>query len=248
MTENSTPVPGPEPADREVLTGRVVSPAGGDRTAGRDQGGTGPGGAGPDGTGRRTASMVAGDLAGAAAARAHQVSELLSGASRLLAGVLGGSGVAGAIAAVVITGLLSAAFDWSTANTVIVLVVLALPAVEVLVHRRLLLRTYGDAEALRKRFTDLPDATVGRVQDFAGRLGALKGGPGARSGRLYGAARSAGSLRGVAGAVPELTGVLLLPLTKTLLVLTAVCAVLCWLLLAATPAVAIVALFGALAG
>ena len=241
MTEESTgaTAAGPDPTDREVLTGRVIRPAG-------DAAADTPGPAGP-GTGRRTASMVAGDLAGAAAARAAQVSELLAGASRLLAGVLGESAVAGAIAAVLVTALLAAGFDWSTTATVVVLVVLALPAVEVAVHRRLLLRTYGDAAALRRRFTDLPDATVGRLQDFTGKIGALRS-PGPRSGRLFGAARSAGSLRGVAGAVPELTGVLLLPLTKTLLVLTAVCAVVCWVLLAVTPAVALVALFGALAG
>ena len=236
MTEESTGATAAGP-DREVLTGRVIRPG--------DDGSVDPAGTGPR---RRTASMVAGDLAGAAAARAAQVSELLSGASRLLAGVLGASAVAGAVAAVVSTALLAAAFDWSTTATVVVLVVLALPAVEVTVHRRLLLRTYGDAAALRRRFTDLPDATVGRLQDFTGKIGALRGGPGRRSGRLFGAARSAGSLRGVAGAVPELAGVLLLPLTKTLLVLTAVCAALCWVLLAVTPFVALVALFGALAG
>lgn len=232
MTEESTgaTAAGPDPKDQDVLSGRVVRPTD------------------PPGPGRRTASMVAGDLAGAAADRAHQVSELLSGAARLLAGVLRASGVAGAIAAVVITGLLSAAFDWSTRSTIVVLVVLALPAIEVWVHRGLLLRTYGDAGALRRRFTDLPDAAVGRVQEFTGRIGALHGGPGRRSGRLFGAARSASSLRGIAGAVPELTGVLLLPLTKTLLVLTAACAALCWVLLVATPLVALVALFGALAG
>ena len=225
MDEQSTggtrPVPGP--VEREVLTGPVVPPAS-----------------------RRTASMVAGDLAGAAAERARQVSELLSGTARLLAGVLGASAVAGAVAAVVITGLLAAAFDWSTVATVVVLVVLALPAVEVAVHRQLLLRSYGNADGLRRRFTDLPDATVGRVQDFTAKVGALRAGPGRRSGRMFGAARSAGSLRGIAGAVPELTGVLLLPLTKSLLILTAACAALCWVLLVATPLVAVVALVGAL--
>lgn len=228
-----------EPApdgDREVLTGRIVTP--------RDD--TGDGG-GPSGQ-RRTASMFAGDMAQAAGDSARQVSDLLSGTARIVAGLLGVAGLAGAFAAVVIALLLGGAFGWSTTATVVVSIVLALPALEVGVHRFLLLRAYGDPDRLRRRFTDLPDATLGRVQEFAGRVRTLRGGTGRRSGRVFGAARSAGALRGVAGAVPELTGVLLLPLSRTLLLVTAVGAAVCLLLLAATPVVALIALIGALAG
>lgn len=241
-----------DPGDREVLTGRVIRPP---AEPGRSE--DLPGDAadaptpGPGRNGRRTASMVAGDLAGAAGARARQVSELLAGTARVLAGVLGASGIAGGLAALLITAMLAPAYDWSAAATVAVLVVLAVPTVEVLVHRALLLSTYGDAARLRRRFTDLPDATVGRVQDFTGRLRGLGGADagGQRVGRRwFGAARSANALRGVASAVPELTGVLLLPLTKALLAVTAVCALLCWALLVLTPVAALVALVGVLGG
>lgn len=236
---------------REVLTGRIVVP--GDRPEGPDAGtgstGTGDAGTGDgDGPGRRTASMFAGDMADAAAGRARQVSELLSGTARLLGGVMAASAVAGAVAAVFVTVLLDAAFGWSTTAVVIVFVVLALPAIEVAVHRALLLSAYGDAAKLRRRFTDLPDATVGRVQEFTGKLQGLRHGGSGSGRRWFGAARSAGALRGIAGAAPELAGVLLLPLTRTLLLVTAGAAVVCWALLLVTPVVAVVALIGALAG
>lgn len=192
--------------------------------------------------------MLAGDLAGAAAVRARQVSELLSGTTRFVAGILGVSGVVGAIAALVVTGLLAAGFDWTGRTTGIVLVVLLLPAVEVVVHRQLLLRAFGDPAALRRRFADLPDATVGRVQEFTGRVRGIRGATGPRAGRVFGAARSAHALRGLTEVVPELTGALLLPLSRALLLVTAVCAAICWVVLLLSPVVAAVALVGALAG
>lgn len=259
VSGGSSPAPDPEAAAeadadeadeaqrREVLTGRIVPPAGGG-AAGGDPGGAA--GSGEDqGSGqRRTGAMFAGDVAAAAGERARQVSDMLAATARIFAGIMGAAALAGIVAAVLISVLLGGAFDWSVGATVIVLVVLALPAVEVAGHRFLLMRAYGDPAALRRRFTDLPDATVGRVQDFAGKVGDLRGGSGRRSGRWFGAARSTAALRGVAAAVPELTGVLLLPLTRTLLLVTAVSAVICLVLLGITPLVAIVALIGALAG
>lgn len=242
MTDARTP-DGPR-AEREVLTGRVL-PAPGDGGADLDPGQVGY----PQGPpGRRTASMLAGDLAGAAAARARQVSELLSGTTRLVAGVLGASGVVGAIAALVVTGLLAAAFDWPGRTTGIVLVVLLLPPIEVVVHRQLLLRAFGDPAALRRRFADLPDTAVGRVQEFTGRVRGIRGGAGPRAGRVFGAARLTHALRGLTGAVPELTGALLLPLNRALLLVTAGCAAICWVVLLLSPVVAVVALVRALAG
>lgn len=247
VTDAPTPQHG-SAAEREVLTGRVLPTPGDDGAPGYDQSHGSDGPTGPGTPGRRTASMFAGDLAGAAAGRARQVSELLSGTTRLVAGVLGASGVIGAIGALLVTGLLAAGFDWTGRTSVIVLVVLLLPAIEVVVHRSLLLRAFGDPAALRKRFTDLPDATVGRVQEFTGRVRGLRSGTGARAGRVFGAARSAHALRGLTEVLPELTGVLLLPLSRALLLVTAVCAAICWVLLLVSPVVAVVALVGAVAG
>lgn len=246
MTDASTPPDG-SATEREVLTGRVLPPSDGDGPS-AGEGTAGEGGSASGAPGRRTASMFAGDIAGAAAGRARQVSELLSGTTRLVAGVLGASGVVGTIGALLVTGLLAAGFDWTGCTSVVVLVVLLLPAIEVVVHRSLLLRAFGDPAALRRRFTDLPDATVGRVQEFTGRVRGLRSGTGARAGRVFGAARSAHALRGLTEVLPELTGVLLLPLSRALLTVTAVCAAICWVLLLVSPVVAVVALVGAVAG
>lgn len=246
MTDAPTPQDG-RAAEREVLTGQVL-PAPGDDGAGGSPDTAGPGDPGPGAPGRRTAAMVAGDLAGTAAGRARQVSELLSGTTRLVAGVLGASGVVGALGALLVTGLLAVGFDWTGGTAAVVLVVLLLPAIEVVVHRSLLLRAFGDPAGLRKRFTDLPDATVGRVQEFTGRVRGMRSGTGPRAGRVFGAARSAHALRGLTEVLPELTGALLLPLSRALLLVTAVCAAICWVLLLVTPVAAVVGLVGAVAG
>lgn len=172
---------------------------------------------------------------GAAAVRGRQVLELLTGAVRGVAAALRVSGLAGLLAAVVITAVCHAAFDIRWSRTLILLVVLALPALEVGLHRLALLRTWGDAEGLERRARSVTGAVVGggigAAGDFAERMSALRAGRGGAGRQGLGAVRSAMGLREVAGAVPGLAGILLLPLRKQLLVLTAACTAICWVLL-----------------
>lgn len=184
-----------------------------------------------------------------AAARGRQALELLAGAVRGIAAALRVTALAGLIAAVVITAVWQAAFDLRWWPAVILFVVLGLPALELVVHRQTLLRTWGDAGRLERRVRDVSGAVVGgglgAAGDFAERMAALR--RGSRGRQAFGAVRSAQGLRDVAGAVPGLAGVLLLPLRRQVLVLTAACSGICWVLLVlGVPAVLVVGIIAAL--
>lgn len=228
---------GPEPGDRaRVYSGPVL---------------TGPA-AGATGTGATGAGATGAGALAAAAAHGRQVLELLAGAVRGVAAALRVSGLAGLLAAIVITAVTQAAFDLRWWRALILLVVLALPALEVGLHRLALLRTWGDAERLERRARTVSGAVVGgglgAAGDFAERMSALRAGRGGAGRQGIGAVRSAMGLRDVAGAVPGLAGVLLLPLRKQLLVLTAACTAICWVLLVVgVPVALVVGIIAALA-
>lgn len=185
-----------------------------------------------------------------AAARGRQVLELLAGAVRGVAAALRVSGAAGLVAALIITAVCRAGFGLRWWPTLILLVVLALPALEVGLHRLALLRTWGDAERLAGHARTVSGAVLGggtgAAGDFAERMSSLRAGQGAgRQG--VGAVRSAMGLRDLAGAVPELAGALLLPLRRQLLVLTGACTAICWVLLViGVPVALVVGLIAAL--
>lgn len=168
---------------------------------------------------------------GAAGARGRQGLELIAGAVRGVAAALRVSAGAGLLAAVVIAGIWDAAFDMRLWKALVVLVVLALPALEVLLHRLVLVRTWGDAERLERRVRTVGARLTGGADDFTVRMTALRENRSRRARSGLGAARSALGLRDVVGAVPELAGLLLLPLRRGLLVFTAACAGICWVLL-----------------
>jgi hypothetical protein len=187
-----------------------------------------------------------------AVAYGRQLLEIVTGAVRGVAVALRASATAGLVAAIVITAICEPAFDMRWWTALILLVVVGLPALEVAVHRWALVRVWGDAGRLERRarglVSSVGEGAFGAAGDFAERMSALRTGQGATGRQGLGAVRSAMGLRDVAGAVPGLAGVLLLPLRRQALVLTAACTALCWVLLVVgIPITAIVGLVAALA-
>jgi len=183
----------------------------------------------------------------AAGLRGRQGLELIAGAVRGVAAALRVSAVAGLVAALAITAIWDPAFDMRGSSALLLAVLLALPAAEVALHRLVLVRTWGDAGRLERRVRTVSSGMGGGVDDFATRMAALRDDRTRRARSGLGAARSAYGLRDVAGAVPELAGLLLLPLRRGVLGLTAACTALCWVLLVVgVPAAVLVGIGGAL--
>lgn len=184
----------------------------------------------------------------AAGLRGRQLLELLTGAVRGVAAALRISGLAGVFAAVVITAIAASAFDLRWWKALILLVVLALPALEVGLHRLALLHVWGDADRLEHRARTVSGTVVGGgAGDFAERMAALHPAQGIGAVRST-LGRSTLGLRDIAAAVPGLTGTLLLPLRRQALILTAACTALCWVLLVVgVPVTALVGIIAAVA-
>lgn len=197
-----------------------------------------------DGGRAASAGLLQGTVA-AAGARGRQGLELIANAVRGVGAALRVSALAGLAAAVVITVIWDPAFDLRWWKALVLLVVLALPAGEVLLHRFVLVRTWGDAARLERRVRTVSAGVTGGADDFARRMSALRDARSRTTRSGLGAARSAYGLRDVAGAVPELAGILLLPLKKGVLGLTAACTALCWALLVVGVPVAVLVGIGA---